>query len=162
MIQVIENFLNEEQCKAILGLSNNSETQFLSDKTLTAFFQYFKKINDDYIDINILKNLETNLPLFKNCHFKYLRLQFTDETIIQTDVFHKHLNPYSFVIYLNNEFSGGELEFENGKIVFPKMGTMVYFTQNESHRVKNCIGKRWCLVGFLNNDMFKPLIKKML
>ena len=162
MIKVIENFLNNEQCTAILGLSNNSKIKFESGYTFTAFFQYFKKVNDDYIDINVLKNLETHLPLFKNCNFKYLRLQFTDETIIQSTVFHKHLNPYSFVIYLNDEFSGGELEFENGEVVFPKKGTLVYFTQNEGHRVKNCIGRRWCLVGFLNNDMFKPIIKKML
>lgn len=162
MIKVIENFLNIEQCNSILELFNNSEIRFESGYTYTAFFQYLKKVNDDYIDINVSKNLENNLPLFKNCDFKYLRLQFTDETIVQSSVFHKHLNPYSFVIYLNNGFSGGELEFENGEVVFPKMGTLVYFTRNEGHRVKNCIGKRWCLVGFLNNDMFKPIIKKML
>jgi len=30
MIKVIENFLNNEQCTAILGLSNNSEIKFQS------------------------------------------------------------------------------------------------------------------------------------
>jgi len=162
MIKVIENFLDNNQCKSILELSNDSKIKFESGDTFTAFFQYFKRINDDYIDVNIVKNLQKNLPLYNNCSFKYLRLQFTDETVKQSEVFHKHLNPYSFIVYLNDGFSGGELEFENGTLIFPKMGTLVYFTQNEGHRVKNCVGKRWCLVGFLYNDMFNPIVKKML
>lgn len=63
------------------------------------------------------------------------------------------------IIYLNDDFEGDELEFENEKIIIPKKGMMVYFA-DEKHKVYNCIGKRWCLVGFLNNDMFSKTEKK--
>lgn len=161
MIKIIDNFLDGIQCKSIINLSNSLDTKLESDYTYTSYNQYLKRVSEEHIDENIKNKLEKIVPEFSKCEFKYLRLQFIDESIIQSKIFHKHINPFSFIIYLNDDFIGGELEFENENIIIPKKGMMVYFS-DEKHRVYNCVGKRWCLVGFLNNDMFSKKQKTII
>ena len=61
---------------------------------------------------------------------------------------HTHTPPYSYVIFLNDNFEGGELIFENIRIK-PKKGQMVYFSREEKHYVDNVIcGNRYTLVSF--------------
>jgi hypothetical protein len=45
----------------------------------------------------------------------------------------------------------------------PKIGDMIYFTGDEFHRVNNCIGDRYTLIGFmLNNPLDVKIIKNIL
>ena len=83
-----------------------------------------------------------------------IRIQCVDNTIEMVNYPHKHSVPYSFVCFLNDDFSGGELEFEN--ITFkPKTNQLIYFTGNEKHFVRNVsIGYRYTLVCFLKEDLF--------
>ena len=71
-----------------------------------------------------------------------------------TETYHTHFDPYSFVCFLNDNFEGGELIFNN--ITFqPKKNQMVYFTGDEKHLVKNVSnGYRYTLVCFLKRDLF--------
>ena len=56
-----------------------------------------------------------------------------------------------FIVFLNDNFTGGELIFDNNEFT-PKVGDMVYFSGEEYHRVNNCVGKRYTLIGFMMNN----------
>lgn len=148
MIKIIDNYITPQQCESIINLWDDVNVMNVNDN----IYRFF--------GIDLIPNLKKVIdiiPEFTNCYFKKFRIQCTDETIKQIKTTHKHINPYSFVIFLNENFSGGELVF-NQMAITPKTGTMVYFTKDEAHRVENCIGKRITLVGFLHYDLFK--IKK--
>ena len=145
MINVVDNYISNTQCNSILKLWNTTDVISVHDGIY------------HFCGLNLIPHLEkvTNIiPGFINCDFKKFRIQYTDETIEQVKRTHFHINPYSFVIFLNDGYTGGELVF-NELIIKPKIGTMVYFTGEESHRVEDCVGKRFTLVGFLHNDIYK-------
>jgi hypothetical protein len=145
MITVLDNYISNTQCNSILNLWNTTDIISVNDN-----IYHFHGLNL----IPHLKEVINIIPEFIKCNFKKFRIQCTDENIQQVKTTHFHINPHSFVIFLNDEYTGGELVF-NELIIKPKIGTMVYFTGEESHRVEDCIGKRFTLVGFLHNDLFK-------
>ena len=145
MITILNNYISNTQCNSILNLWDNTNVISIYDNIY------------HFHGLNLIPHLEkvTNIiPQFIKCNFKKFRIQYTDENIEQVKTTHSHINPYSFVIFLNDEYTGGELVF-NELNIKPKIGTMVYFTGEEAHRVNNCCGKRFTLVGFLYNDLFK-------
>ena len=83
-------------------------------------------------------------------HFK-IRIQNINKNIDMVQTAHIHTPPYNFVVFLNDNFKGGELIINN-LIVNPQKGQMVYFSWDEPHYVKNVSsGDRYTLVAFLNN-----------
>jgi hypothetical protein len=145
MITIIDDYISKTQCNSILNLWDNTNVISIYDNIY--HFNGFDLIPH-------LKKVIDIIPEFIKCDFKKFRIQYTDENIEQVKTTHLHINRYSFVIFLNDDYTGGELIF-NELIVKPKIGTMVYFTGDEPHRVENCINKRFTLVGFLNNNLFK-------
>lgn len=110
--------------------------------------------------------------MFDSNSYKKLLIQGLDEThkdAPKYDKYHNHINEWTSVIYLNDNYEGGEIEFKNGTIIKPSAGDMIYFSENEFHRVlvpynfKNKIyktndnqyeiTKRISLVSFLNKDV---------
>ena len=152
MIKILHNYITKPQCDSIINLWHG-DTDVINVNDGVYHFYGFNLIPhmESVIDI---------IPEFQQCDFKKFRIQYTDETITQVPTTHVHINRYSFVIFLNDEFEGGELVFNEMRIK-PTIGTMVYFTGDEPHRVENAIGKRYTLVGFLNNAIFQTP-KKML
>jgi len=150
MIEVRENWISKEGITQILQLWDESGMETMLD----GIYHYYGM---DLIPH--LQRMEEIIPQLKGGRFVKFRIQLTDETIHQVPKTHQHQNPYSFVLFLNEGFEGGELVF-NHTTIKPKVGTMVYFTGEEGHRVENTIGKRYTLVGFLKNDIFetKPTI----
>jgi hypothetical protein len=116
----------------------------------------FKSIDITYIlyEFSFLRKFE----LQPNTISK-LRIQRVDDTVKMVEAYHKHLDSYSFVCFLNNDFEGGELVFSN--VTFqPKKNQMVYFTGDEKHLVRNVSnGHRYTLVCFLKRDLFNGLTK---
>jgi hypothetical protein len=146
MIKVIDNYLTNSQCYSVIQLWDESKITNVSDNVYRC--SAFDLMNN-------LDEITKIIPDFSKCNFKNFRLQCVDENIEQIEVSHIHKNYWSFVIFLNDSFTGGKLIFDNNTTITPKIGTMVYFTGDEAHKVENCIGKRWTLVGFLHNSLFK-------
>jgi len=144
MIKVINNFLSPTECDDMVQLWNDSNKYEIKDKV------YRFKNND------LLKNF-TNwtkiIPKLSTIKYKRFGLQLLDETINQIEASHSDKSNYSFVIFLNDNFIGGNLIFDNGTIIVPKKGSMVYFSKEEYHRVENCIGDRFTLVAFLDSEL---------
>lgn len=106
--------------------------------------------------INIVTNLDyfsfTKRFVGQKC-IKKVRIQLLNNKIIPVKNPHGHEIPFNFVAFLNEEFDGGELVFENIKIA-PKIGQLIYFTGNELHSIKKVIsGNRYSLVGMSSNPI---------
>ena len=138
MIRYIKSFLNESDIDYLKSLIYESELKFHTDKVYK--FYYLDIINKDL-----------NINNFNDFSFKKFRIQMVNETINQVQEYHGHVNPWSFIVFLNEDFVGGEVVFEN-KIFKPKKGDMIYFSGEELHKVNNCIGNRYTLVGFMENN----------
>ena len=138
MIVYYENFLNSLECEYFVNL--------------------YKIDNDQYCDDDIYKFYFINLfgrdlmtEKFSTFIFKKFRVQMLNESINQSIIPHRHVNPWSFIIFLNDNFTGGEVIFDN-IIYTPKTGDMIYFSGEENHKVNNCVGNRYTLVGFMHNN----------
>jgi hypothetical protein len=138
MIKSIPSFLNPNEIEFFLSFFKES-TYNLHEDNVYKFY---------YVDL-----FQKKLPFetFKNFNFKKFRIQMVDETITQIETTHRHINPWSFIIFLNDNFIGGEIVFDNIHYK-PKTGDMIYFSGEEQHKVNNCIGKRYTLVGFMHNN----------
>ena len=149
MIKYYSSFLNNQECQELIELYNNSDYDYWEDTLYT-----FYSIN--------LKKMNITLPKFNNFDFHKFRVQMVDESINQVKNFHTHRVPFSFIVFLNEDFDGGDLIFSdkdrNLKVSYsPKIGDMVYFTGDEPHMVTNCNGKRYTLVGFVKNNPLNNL-----
>jgi len=142
MIFEHKEYLNKSECDYIISLH---------DKTTHSFQKHHRTIK--FYSTNLIGiDLKTNK--FDEFDLDRLRIQYVDEKVDQVSTFHIHQNNWNFVLFLNSNFEGGELEFKY-KSYKPVTGTLIYFTGNEFHKLNNCTGERYSLVGFLNND---PLI----
>ena len=145
MIKYVTSFLNKEEIEYFIEIFHNENTKYHNDK----IYKFY------YVD---LINWELKIQKFSDFNFKKFRIQMLNETINQIELAHKHDNPWSFIIFLNENFEGGEVIFE-GVEYKPKKGDMIYFSGEEYHRVNNCVGDRYTLVGFMSNN---PLTVKTL
>ena len=138
MIKYISSFLTSDEINYFIEIFNNEKANYTDDE----IYKFY------YVD---LINHKLEIEKFSNFNFKKFRVQMLNETIKQVESPHGHLIPWSFVIFLNENFIGGEICFGKN-IFFPKKGDMIYFSGNELHNVNNCIGDRYTLVGFMLNN----------
>lgn len=137
MISYVENFLNEEECSFFIQLFNHGKIEDWTDNVYSFSF------------IDLLK-LDLYFDKFSSCDFDRFRVQRVNEKTKIVNHFHSHYLPCSFVIFLNEEFEGGELVFED-RTFTPKTGDMVYFSGDAGHKVNSTVGDRFTLVGILKN-----------
>lgn len=149
MILIQDNFLSDKDISYILGHWDDQLAEF-SDVAIHFHYVNFKKHN---INLKPVKN-----GIFPNKVFEKIRLQKYNETFIQKPEFHGHVNYHNYIVFLNDDFEGGELEFKNGVTIKPKKGSLVYFNNNEEHRVLPCRGDRWVFT-LLGNEYIDLNIK---
>lgn len=137
MIQIQDKFLSTEDINYILNYWGKYGIEF-SPYAINFHFIDFIKNN---IDTSPIKS-----GIFPNTKFEKIRLQKYDSSLTQVETYHGHSNLYNYIFFLNDNFQGGELEFEMGITIRPKKGSLVHFNNNELHRVLPCIGDRWTLV----------------
>ena len=138
MISYIENFLDEEECSFFITLFKHGKIDEWVDNVYS-----FSSIN--------LLNLDLHFSKFSSCDFQRFRVQRVNENTKVVNSLHRHYVNCSFIIFLNDEFKGGELVFED-RTFSPKTGDMVYFSGKAAHKVNKTIGDRYTLVGFVNNN----------
>jgi hypothetical protein len=138
MIVCYEDFLNPLECEYFTNLYDENINGYCDDEIYKFYF----------ID---LMNKKLPIEKFSTFIFKKFRVQVLNESINQSIIPHRHVNPWSFIIFLNDNFTGGEVIFDNTEYK-PKIGEMIYFSGEEIHKVNNCIGNRYTLVGFMNNN----------
>jgi len=146
-IEYIDNFcksINEESCESpVLGRNSYRRKTFkLKDETL-------QKILD------IVKN---NYGI--KCKHTSTWINIVDNTTNKDDKFHYDVADFSLVIYLNDDYVGGELEYENSSIkkdikkIKPIKNSAILLSKNVRHRVLPVLsGKRYSMVNFFSYDV---------
>jgi len=154
MIEVLDDFLSKQQCEFLINqyLQNEDKLFEVDDETYS------------FEGINIIKSnieFESVIPKLKSIYYENrLRIQKLNENTNLNKNYHSHKNDYesvnnNFVIFLNDNYTGGELEFDGieSTKINPKTGRIVKFTAEEPHRVLTVVGDRFTLVGFLDNNI---------
>ncbi len=146
MIKYVPSFLTNEETEYFINIFKNGVKQYFGD-------QYYKFYFVDLMDTQIeVRKLDRFV-------FKKFRVQMVNETIQQIEEPHTHLNSWSFIVFLNDDFEGGEIFFGE-EVYTPKKGDMIYFSGEEYHRVNDCVGDRYTLIGFMLNNPFELQIQK--
>jgi predicted 2-oxoglutarate/Fe(II)-dependent dioxygenase YbiX len=153
MIQIINNFITDIECDELVSFykTNISFTFSNLDDNIYHFnaINITKKINNFSFTKKLFKQIN-NINLEGN---GTLRIQHLDSTIKSVEIPHTHTLPYSLVVFLNDDFGGGELIFDNIRIT-PKKGQLFYFNGDEKHYVNTVTyGDRYTLVSFLKSNI---------
>lgn len=134
---------------------------FVSNNESNQLIEYYKSnISKEYTRIDDIYNFKAVDVLEYNAfsiHNKLklispvtIRVQLVDESISVTEYSHSHTIPWTYLVFLNDNFEGGELEIENIKIT-PKKNQLIVFPGNLKHRVLQVTGgSRYTLVSFTN------------
>ncbi len=144
MIKEIQNFLTPEESEWYINwYKSNPDLLF---KETNEYVQNYEGIEVDLGD--------RSFPLFKKISSEVIgtiRIQKTDTSVNPLPNPHTHKTPYSFVIFLNEEFEGGNLVFESGEVFKPKVGTMILFENEPHYPTPVTKGERWVIACFLNS-----------
>jgi len=164
MIYFIDNILNKNE----LDILQKQCYNFIQDKNSNGYYNRMR------IDENIVSMFSEKLKkiIFETLNLEYILipkistwLNCVNNKTNQNDTFHTDISEISIVIYLNEDFKGGELEYKdetgNKKTYIPKINSGIIMTNKLLHRVLPVIkGKRFSIVSFLENKNIK--IKKTL
>ncbi|MFL2721438.1 MAG: prolyl hydroxylase family protein [Gammaproteobacteria bacterium] len=135
LIFIVDDFLSKNFCNQIINLNN----KFLPSETTSYSSNDYRKsesaiISDDKILSKIFSGLESKLNLDKKCFEKIQiqKYQKGGEYKKHFDALSKNnfkaQRQYSLIIYLNDNFSGGETCFERiNKSIKPKSGRLLLF-----------------------------------
>lgn len=146
MIRMYANYLTHSECDSVIEYYKQNPNLIFNETN-----EYV--INYEGIEVDI----DSDFILSKKFNIKnaqFVRIQKTNSTITPLTNPHTHPTPFNFIIFLNENFEGGEL-YIGGEYIKPKKGTMVYFTGDEEHYptlVKN--GDRYVIACFLSVDIF--------
>lgn len=149
MIKVIKNFITESECDELILFFKENKSKGFSN--LNDNIYHFNAINIT----NKINNFSFTKKLFKQINNLdldgngTLRIQHVDSSINAVEIPHTHTLPFSFVVFLNDDYEGGDLVFDNITIK-PKKGQLIYFHGTEGHYVSSVMGgDRYTLVCFL-------------
>jgi hypothetical protein len=125
------------------------------------YFRQFLDLRDPLMH-NIVMGLESHIKakLYANLELKSMWINKIDSNSNKNDNFHKDSSPCSLILYLNDDYIGGELEYindtNNRLKIIPQKNLEVIMNNQLKHRVLPITsGIRYSLVaffGFMNNQ----------
>ena len=143
MIKILDNILTKEECLELIDLA---EDKFTPSKVLGNQIEGYRTAQNTWIyDQTVLTNKikdiivkETNLPIENQENIHIVKYEIEGEYKDHHDFFHPGEDyydrvierggqrVYSCLIYLNDDFTGGETYFPNKNItITPKLGRVV-------------------------------------
>lgn len=142
MIEIYDNFCTDVESNELMEFYlNNKDKEFLNIDSVYSF-KMLELNNFIYESFEISKKLDLK-------DSKTIRIQLIDDNLLVNDYMHKHSIVWSYVLFLNEEFGGGELIFENIQIK-PKKNQLIVFSGDLPHKVNKVVGNRYTLVSFSN------------
>ena len=141
MISVYKNFLTDSESHELITHYNSNLNNEMITKNKIYSFRGVDIPEKNYYNYKISKKLNLINP-------QILRIQLIDSSIQTNEYMHSHRMPWSYVIFLNDNFDGGNLIFENIEIK-PEKNKLIVFSGNLKHRVDNVKnGNRYTFVSF--------------
>ena len=170
MINIIENFISDNEADILVNCFRKHKYIEFGDNK----FFHWTYPNDEYIEVedkivDILNKLQS---IFQkeynpaNLHLKRAVCQtfaqganlmlHSDEKLATLEDGYEQ-KAYSAILFLNDDYLGGEIEFPLHKLSLkPNKGSMIYFEGNQDnlHRVKTVLGgERINIVIFFRADV---------
>jgi len=149
---IIKNFLTNEECLSLLKEADNSDDWKIQNEN-TGIFILKSKNHKLMVDIH-----HRVAELFdKKYHTQMIRMIHKTN---QDSFWEEHSDNsggreivYGVVIYLNDNFDGGELVYpESQTSIKPEAGMLVYHPGDQKHKVSKVIsGNRYTLTSFIRN-----------
>ncbi|MFM6983878.1 MAG: 2OG-Fe(II) oxygenase [Chitinophagaceae bacterium] len=149
---IIKNFLTEDECNSLL-LEAETSNNWKPQNPNTEIF--ILKSNSHKILIDIHKRISLLFDL--GLHVQILRMIHRTD---KNSFWERHSDnsggneiKYGVVLYLNDNFEGGELYYPNLDLVIkPEKGMLVYHSGDEEHEVLKVIsGNRYTLTSFVRS-----------
>ena len=145
MIRVEHDFLTDDESNELVNYYVNN----INESIL-----YARPAIDNYYSSQLsLLGKHQLFEFSKRIHWPYekftrLNIQNISDTQPVLEENHRHVQKYSIVIFLNDDFEGGELVFDNITIK-PVKNMLIAFSKELGHHVKKVVnGERYTLVGF--------------
>jgi hypothetical protein len=149
-------FLHKQCNNFILSESPTNEKN-----STNFYFRQFLDLKDPLI-YNIVMGIESYIKtkLYTNLELKSMWINKIDSNSNKNDNFHRDISPCSLILYLNDDYIGGELEYindTNNKLkIIPQKNLVVIMNNQLQHRVLPITnGVRYSLVaffGFIDNQ----------
>jgi hypothetical protein len=155
MIKTFENFIKNEECDILIKwISENvNKKGKINPSENFSYRQVDHLLVDDFTTWNVMEKYRWKVSQYAIKHFDYEMLypEYSDLVVWYSgDSMGLHADnfdciggkPYtddlyfrkiSCLIYLNDNFEGGETFFENGNIIKPKKGMLAMFPSNCTH-----------------------------
>lgn len=143
MLRVYNNFVNKTEADELIEYyRSNINREYLTEDEI---YNFKGVVIQDYNSLLVSKKLKLYTP-------KVIRIQLVNSTFKTTDYAHTHRIPWSYVLFLNDSFTGGELIMENITIK-PKKYQLIVFPGSVKHRVNQVTeGERYTLVSFTYDE----------
>ena len=149
-LRVFENFLNERECRRWIHKAPKFVGSYdFTDRTID--------ITNFRIVGRVKKFLQKNCKCKLTCHQAQIQLWPIDSKSnlhIHTED-HREMTDYNSLIYLNDNFVGGEFLLENLHIR-PKSGMLTFFNGSKLHHGVNKVqnNHRYTLIFWWKNTIF--------
>lgn len=155
MINIFSDFITDSECNEFIEYYHNNLDKVINVDDEVYKFDGVSLIND-LERFSFLRRLDLNPGIIDR-----IRVQRVGPDIKEFHKNHRDWVPQSFIVFLNEDFEGGELIFQNITIT-PKKYQLINSTGDEWHYVKKVTkGNRFTLVCFLKEGFnFKE--KKLL
>jgi len=130
MIQILSDIMRDDECSEFIDFYYANIDKKININSDNVY--HFDGVNlmDNINDFKFLKRI----GLLK-IDIDRIRVQHVNKDTNILEKFHQDKEPYTFIIFLNENFDGGELIYEN-ITVKPKKKQLLYTTGNEWHYVK--------------------------
>lgn len=156
MLKTLENILQKKEIDYYINLvksTSNFEKPANKDGYRNWYLRHL--LNDtesQYIKKVIQKSGYIN-DIFK---FESAWINVVNDTTNQNDSYHKDRSDRTIIIYLNENFEGGDFEYYQNNEMFeisPKEGLCIMMDNELMHRVKPVVnGTRYSLVIFIKKE----------
>lgn len=149
MIKEIDNFLSDSECDYLIKVHNEFYNKFGSNHNQTEVLPLMLFLFNDTKETNKLKYLHAKINAHiqnvdKHSFVNYFEVVKWKETLDMNKHYDFDYHKWTSVIYLNDDYEGGET-FVDDKIIVPSKGKIVTFTGSTLlHGVKKVLkGNRY-------------------
>jgi len=143
MIEVYDDFIPSEYSNELIDYyENNKDMQLMHINKVYSFSAIDIRTYYENFKVSNLLKLEKATSI---------RIQLLDNSLKTNDNFHTHTIQWTYLIFLNDIFKGGELIINNFTIK-PKRNQLLVFPGYLKHKVNPVLkGKRYTLVSFTDH-----------
>jgi len=156
-IDINSEVLNDNDMELLQKKCDNfipTQSPTLDKDNINFYFREYIDLKDPLMH-NIVMGLESYIKtkLYTNLELKSMWINKIDISSNKDDNFHKDKSPCSLILYLNDDYVGGELEYindTNNRVkIIPQKKLVVIMNNQLEHRVLPITsGVRYSLVAF--------------